>query len=284
MSVIGKSHFRPSLKFSPVLATEAIQMLSPDRVYIWRVSLDPSAPSAAHLASWRAMLSAEELSKSQKFRSEKLRHDYIASHAALRTVLGRCLDISPASVQYANGPVSENKGELAKATTIKPALLLAKDSGNQPENLRFNLSHTRGAALIGVALGRELGVDIEWHRPLDDLQDMAKHVMSKPELEQWLSMPSVEQISGFYRVWTRKEAYLKAIGLGLYRNLHAVTVGASASLQESRSDEAFLVQDDCAAGSWTVRDIPASIGSSASVCCEGAGTFNLVVEDLDIFF
>jgi 4'-phosphopantetheinyl transferase len=266
-----------------VRESTAVPMLSLSRVYIWRVSLNRSAAySRAHLASWRAMLSAEELCKSEKFSSEKLCHDYIASHAALRFALGHCLGISPLSVQYANDPASKNEGGSASAATTKPRLLLVGERGNHPTNLHFNLSHTRAAALIGVALGRELGVDIEWHRPLGDLHDMAQNVMSKLELERWLAMPSAEQTRGFYNVWTRKEAYLKAIGLGLYRSLHDVTVPVSASPIEPQSGEAFLVKDDCAGGNWTLRDIPVSEGYSASVCREGSGTFDLAIEDLDM--
>jgi 4'-phosphopantetheinyl transferase len=266
-----------------VRESTATQMLSLDRVYIWRVSLDRSAAnSAAQLEYWRAMLSAEELCKSRKFHSEKLCHDYIASHAALRLVLGYCLGVSPASVHYANEPVSGNEGGSASAATTKPALLHAGDRDNQPASLHFNLSHTSGAALIGVALGRELGVDIEWHRPLGDLHDMAQNVMSNLELEQWLTMPPVEQTIGFYNVWTRKEAYLKAIGLGLYRSLQEVTVPVSASPIESQSDEPSLVHDDRGAGNWTIRDIPVNEGYSASVCREGSGTFDLAIEDLNM--
>ena len=258
-------------------------MLSLDRVYIWRVSLDQSAAnSASHIASWRAMLSVEELCKSEKFSSKKLCHDYIASHAALRFVLGHCLGVSPASVQYANEPVSGNQSGLASASTTKPTLLLVGKRINQRASLHFNLSHTKGAALIGVALGRELGVDIEWRRPLGDLHNMAKTVMSKLEFEQWLAMPSGERTRGFYNLWTRKEAYLKAIGLGLYRSLQEVTVPVSASPIESHSDEASLVHDDRGAGNWTIRDIPVNEGYSASVCCEGSGTFDLAIESLDI--
>jgi 4'-phosphopantetheinyl transferase len=258
-------------------------MLSRDKVHVWRVSLDlPVADLDDRLASWRAMLSDEELCRSKTFRLEKLRHDYIASHAALRFVLGRCLGTSPASVQYADRPVSGNEGKLAGASSTKPMLLLPHDLDHPQSLLRFNLSHTRGAALIGVAVGREVGVDIEQHRPLDDLHSMAQNVMSRLEFEQWLAMPSVEQVIGFYNVWTRKEAYLKAIGLGLYRSLQEVTVPVSASPIESQSDEPSLVHDDRGTGNWTLRDIPGNEGYSASVCCEGSETFDLAIEDLDI--
>lgn len=258
-------------------------MLSLDKVYVWRVSLDRSTTnSAPHIATWRAMLSAEEICRSERFISAGLCHDYIASHAALRIVLGQCLGISPASVQFAHGPVAGDEGELTRAATIKPTLLFAGEQGNQSANLHFSLSHTRGAALIGVARDRELGVDIEWQRPLDDLHAMARCVMSSLELERWLAMAPVERTQGFYNVWTRKEAYLKAIGLGLYRNLQEVTVPVSASPFDARSDEAFLVQDDHIGSNWTLRDIPVNEGYSASVCRESCGTFDLAIEDLDI--
>jgi 4'-phosphopantetheinyl transferase len=236
----------------------------------------------AHVAAWRAILSAEELGQSEKFISEELCRDYIASHAALRYVLASCLGVSPHSVQFVTPPVAGSASEMPKAPIIKPKLLFAGDRRNDPGNLRFNLSHTTGAALIGVAVGRELGVDIERHRPLDELHGMARSVMSKPELTKWLAMSPAEQTPGFYNLWTRKEAYLKALGVGLYRNLQEVTVNFSASPLELRSEEAALLEAGSDLGNWALRDIPIYEGYSASVCREGRETFDVAIEDLNI--
>jgi 4'-phosphopantetheinyl transferase len=146
--------------------------------------------------------------------------------------------------------------------------------------LRFNLSHTRGAALIGVAAGPELGIDIEWQRPMEDLDDMARAVMSPEELEQWLALPPDDRTPAFYHLWTRKEAYLKAIGLGLYRSLQEVTVPVSARQLDPLSTGGGLVRDSAGTGVWTIADLATGDGYSASICCEGASIPALTVADL----
>jgi 4'-phosphopantetheinyl transferase len=152
--------------------------------------------------------------------------------------------------------------------------------------LRFNLSHTRGAALIGVTQGRELGVDIEWQRPMDDLEAMARSVMSEEELELWKALEAGARFRAFYRVWTRKESYLKAIGLGLFRRLQEVTVPVSAdSLDydaEDTSRSQGLIQDQGGKGVWQVKDVAVWEGYSASICWENVGVDRLILEDLDI--
>jgi 4'-phosphopantetheinyl transferase len=146
-------------------------------------------------------------------------------------------------------------------------------------DLRFNLSHTQGAALIGVAAGRELGIDIERLRPMEDLEAMARSVMSHEELEQWTTIHPADQELAFYRLWTRKEAYLKAIGLGLFRNLQDVTVPVVPQFLEP--DRVHWVQDRAGEGRWQLRDIAVGAGYAGAICCEGAEPVRLVVRDMD---
>jgi 4'-phosphopantetheinyl transferase len=149
-------------------------------------------------------------------------------------------------------------------------------------DIRFNLSHTNGVALVAVGLGRELGVDIEWHRPLEDLEAMARAVMSELELRQWLALDSEYRYVAFYHLWSRKESYLKAIGLGLYRNLHEVTVPISAERLDESGGRIHVVHDVSGEGRWQLRDVLASADYSASVCCEGVRPFAIEVEELDL--
>jgi 4'-phosphopantetheinyl transferase len=253
-------------------------MLHRNSVYIWRVRLDAcSFDSTLRMASWRDVLSVEEQRRADAFRGEEHRRDYIQAHVALRSVLGNCLGIPSASVRFAAGSISGDGIDGKGSARIKPALMRAAN----PLDLRFNLSHTRGAALIGVGVGLELGIDIEWHRPMDDLDGMAKSVMSDTEMEQWLLLKPDVRTRAFYHLWTRKEAYLKAIGLGLFRNLHDVTVPVSPDYLEDAQGLVHLVQDRAGAGEWSVRDVPVTEGYSASLCCEGEQIPQIVVQELD---
>jgi 4'-phosphopantetheinyl transferase len=254
-------------------------MLNLNSIYVWRIGLEASASaSETRLGHWYGMLSPEERKRADAFRGAGLRRDYIVAHAALRSVLGRWLGVSPALVRFAPDAARESGGGLMGAAAGKPVLM--PDSGRP--DLRFNLSHTRGAALIGVALGCELGIDIEWQRPMDDLEGMARSVMSDEELAIWQSLETDERTAAFYHLWTRKEAYLKAIGLGLYRSLHEVTVPVSARRMEGLPNGGLPVRDRAGKGVWTVADIAVADGYSASVCCEGDFLPPLVIEDLSL--
>jgi 4'-phosphopantetheinyl transferase len=220
------------------------------------------------------MLSAEERHRADSFRADGHGQDYIAAHAALRFVLGMYQGVLPGTIDIRS---SSGTKPVLEFIPILTELGLVRD---ERLDLRFNLSHTHGAVLIGVAIGRELGIDVEWHRPMDDLEAMARSVMSDEELGLWKTLKPGDGTLAFYQVWTRKESYLKAIGLGLYRSLQDVTVpffGDGDSPIDSR-----LVQDRAGRGAWTVMDIPAWAGYSAAICWEGADVPQLTVRDLDI--
>jgi 4'-phosphopantetheinyl transferase len=148
-------------------------------------------------------------------------------------------------------------------------------------DLRFNLSHTSGAALIGVGVGPELGVDIEWQRPMDDLNAIARCIMSAEELTLWQTLAPGDRPRVFYQVWTRKESYLKAIGLGLYRDPREVTVPVSADLLLLSTRQSGIVRDRDQNGVWRVADIAASEGYSASICCEGEGMPEIIIREFE---
>lgn len=258
-------------------------MIDRDSIHVWRVRLDALAAlreseRAARLESWRATLSVEERRRAAAFLAPEHGQNYIAAHAALRFVLGMYLGVSPALV--AIGPSNGTKPTLAVTVGIG-----ANDRGfveREWLNLRFNLSHTRGAVLIGIAAGRELGVDIEWQRPIEDLEGMARSVMSDGELSQWNKLGPESRMQAFYHVWTRKESYLKAIGLGLFRSLQDVTVPVSSDALKDAQRDTRRVIDRSGEGTWSVLDVPVWEGYSASVCWEGVKAPPLVVRDLDI--
>jgi 4'-phosphopantetheinyl transferase len=244
-------------------------MVKRDTVYIWWIG--PEAFKALTLsrmeeriASWRALLSPKEREKADAFRVEEPRREYIVAHAALRHLLGRCLGVPPGSL------------EIGGEDGTKPALLPVV---NQKMDLRFNLSHTRNAILIGITSGRELGIDTEWQRPMEDLDGMARSVMSDEELSIWSSLEPAVRLTAFYHLWTRKESYLKAIGLGLFRSLQDVTVPVDT---DSIDDMARLVRDRSGPGRWYVKNVPMPKDYSASICCEDGEAVQLATVDFDL--
>lgn len=146
-------------------------------------------------------MSADERERSDRLRSEAHRARFERARAALRGILGRYLERSPADVEFAYGP------------TGKPALAA-------PDSLRFNLSHSGDVALCAVARRGEVGVDVEEQRPIRDFRRIAQRHFAPVEQERWAS--EGETLESFYAVWTRKEAMLKASGSGLTRPLERV--------------------------------------------------------------
>lgn len=128
--------------------------------------------------------------------------------------------------------------------------------------LRFNLSHTNGVAVFAVSRGIELGIDVEQVSAgedglLGELTDVARQNFSAREQQALLQLAPEEQLSAFYRIWTRKEALLKAEGSGLSRDLDTFTV--------SLDQNAPKVLDGIEGWSVAHLDVTCEAGASNSV-------------------
>jgi 4'-phosphopantetheinyl transferase len=162
-------------------------------VQVWGVWLSGSDASLAH---YRSMLSPKELQRADRFRFEHLRHSYIRSRGSLRLLLSHYLGCPPNEIQLICRP----KG--------KPIL---RDSSQ----IDFNASHSGQMALYAFTVGCELGIDVEQLRKLDDAESIAARFFSTAEASELLSLTPEQRGPAFFRCWTRKEAYVKAVGDGL---------------------------------------------------------------------
>jgi len=195
--------------------------LSNSDVHIWRASLNLPAARVDELAE---VLSGDEQERAGRFHFERDRRRFIVARAALRTILGQYEQLEPGRLQFRYGPQG------------KPFL------ADQPEHneLRFNIAHSHELALLGFTRGRELGVDLEYIRPLKDLNQIAARFFSARENATLKKLPSSQKQVAFYTCWTRKEAYIKAIGEGLSMPLDAFDVSlgpdAPAALISVRDD------------------------------------------------
>lgn len=165
-------------------------------IELWLIDLRHYPFQEKH--SW---LSAAEASRASRFKFQDDRRRYLAAHCALREIIGLRLDRAPASLQF----FEQDQG--------KPALF--PEPGQTHNALRFSLSHSEDLALVGLADGFEIGVDIEALRSIDDVWPLAEQCLTKVECEELRATPSQQLASAFLRGWTRKEACLKAIGTGL---------------------------------------------------------------------
>lgn len=165
-------------------------------IHVWRVSL---AQTESCLQSLQQTLSPDERTKADRFRFPKDRSQFIVSRGALRAILSRYLNISSHILRFDYNPYG------------KPSLIVTQ-GGN---TLRFNLSHSRGMALIAITKNRDIGVDIEGINQDFSCLEIAENFFSPLENSVLRSLPEHLQATAFFTCWTRKEAYIKAIGKGL---------------------------------------------------------------------
>jgi 4'-phosphopantetheinyl transferase len=170
------------------------------------------------------------------------------ARAALRVLAGTYLGVSPEAVVF-------EKNEFGK-----PYLTQSR--------LRFNVSHAHELAVIGFALEREIGVDIEWMRPLPEARRIARDFFSPGELAALEKLPAEAVEQGFFNCWTRKEAYIKAVGLGLNQPLSDFEV----SLAPGEPARLISVRDNPAeVEKWEVHELVPGPGYAGALMVAGSG-------------
>jgi 4'-phosphopantetheinyl transferase len=174
--------------------------MSPPAALVWKAWLDVDR---AQPAPYRALLSSDELSRAMRYRKDADRDRYVVRRAVLRIVLGRVLGIPQHLLRFGYGPSG-------KPYIDRPAAGRA---------LRSSVSHADGLAVFGCAFGRDVGVDVERVCVHPDLLAVAESCFSTREQAELRTLPHTSQARAFYRCWTRKEAYVKAIGSGLRASL-----------------------------------------------------------------
>ncbi|MEH2174400.1 4'-phosphopantetheinyl transferase HetI [Nostoc sp.] len=170
--------------------------LLPDDIHVWRIELEQPETQLQNLA---ATLSSDEMARAERFYFQEHRQRFIAGRGILRTILGRYLGIQPLQVEFNY----QQRGKPVLADKFA-------DSG-----LAFNLSHSQGLGLCAVNCTCPIGVDLEYIRPMSDLEALAKRFFLPREYEMLRSLSPNQQQEVFFRYWTCKEAYLKATGDGL---------------------------------------------------------------------
>jgi len=205
-------------------------LLETGTVHVWRIALDQENEK---LERFRGTLEPHELERAGRFHFEKHRRHFIVARGFLRSVVARYVNSQPEALRFVYGAYG------------KPALASEHD-------LRFNLSHSNAVALLGVALNAELGVDVEHIRADFASEDIARRFFSRAEVDAFNALPNEEQVAAFFRCWTRKEAYIKAIGKGLSQPLDQFDV----TLAPGAPPALLRAQDDNASR-WLLSDIDA---------------------------
>jgi len=200
-------------------ATEPIA-LADHEAHVWRASLDPPA---SRLQTLKHTLAPEERSRASQFRFAIHSTRFIAARGILREILGRYLGREPRSVRFAYNGYG------------KP--FLVEEAGDDP--IFFNVTHSEDLALYAFTRLGDIGIDVEQiTAEAKDYENLARRFFSAAELQQLHAVPPEHHQTAFFNGWTRKEAYIKARGLGLSLDLRlfdvVLTPGMSAALLATR--------------------------------------------------
>jgi 4'-phosphopantetheinyl transferase len=201
-------------------------------VSVWNVDLLQPISVVDALRAW---LDDDEVHAAATRRADVLRHRYIVAHGAVRSILAGRLGVGPDAVALTR--LCDQCGDPLHGKPVLP---------DHPD-LWFSLSHSESFAMVAVASGARVGVDLEIERPRPQLERLAARVLSDEEHAEWLEAEPRLRTDAFLERWTAKEAYLKAIGAGIWRPLRDVP----------RHPEG-----------WTVSRIASPLGTVASIAVE----------------
>lgn len=173
--------------------------LAADEVQLWYASLPQAIP--AHLLT---LLAPEERARAERFIHAERRQAYLSARIMVRQILAAEMGVDPAELRFTTGAHG------------KPAL-------KPPDSVRFNLSHSAHRIVLAVAT-TEVGVDIEEIRPNVNHRALARRFFSPEENRRLADVAPGQRAAAFFATWTRKEALLKAWGVGLSRSLASFDV------------------------------------------------------------
>ena len=206
-------------------------------VDVWQGHLTPEAETLQHLAG---LLDDNERQKARSFRLPVMSDRYIATRGLLRRTLAAYLQADPASLQFETGAYG------------KPGLVGG--------GLYFNLSHTADSLLIAVANFADIGIDIEAIKSRNGLLGIAERCFSAREFDGWQRLSPDRQLECFYRLWTKKEAFVKAVGRGIALGVEQCEVEL-----EKGGGLLAIPEEYGPASGWTVSELPVGEGVCAAL-------------------
>lgn len=195
-----------------------------------------------------ALLSDGERQRASRFARDRDRRRYTVARSRLRQLLGARLEVPPDAIELVYG----ERGKPGLAPRF------------QDSALRFNVSHADGVAVYAFSVGREIGVDVEGVRVMPDADAIAACMFSRRENEAYRALDPRDKPLGFFNCWTRKEAFVKALGDGLYHPLDRFDVtlapGEAARLLRVESTPG----DQCGWGLHAFAPGPGLVGAVAA--------------------
>lgn len=212
--------------------------LDAHEAHVWAASLRVDEERADEFAH---TLSPDETARAKRFVFDRDRKRFIAGRGLLREMLGHYLHREPGQIRFQYSP----RG--------KPSL--AGHAEN--EHFHFNLAHSDDVAVFTFSRTCPVGVDVERMRRMHDAESIAERFFSARETNLLKSLPEAEKQTGFFNLWTRKEAWLKATGEGIAKLLAQVEVSLE---PDERAQLISILGDTRAAKKWTLHDLEPATG------------------------
>ena len=229
-----------------IISPGSLSLYGPE-VHVWKVELDHSA---GHLEQHWNILSADEQAKANGFHFEIHRSQFVAGRALLRILVSCYLQIQPQLLVFEYGLYG------------KPTLIPEQSQGG----IQFNLTHSDALVLYAFTAAREIGIDIERVQLVPDMDQVAARSFSRLEYKTWAKLPDSEKGKAFFRCWTRKEAFVKAIGNGIQYPLDKFDV----TLLPGHLPKLTRVESDpLAVDRWSYMDLPEIPGYASALISEG---------------
>jgi 4'-phosphopantetheinyl transferase len=229
----------------PMLHSRAAT-LGDDKIHVWRASL---ADGPVRHRELERLLDAEECARAARFHIARHRRRFVVAHAILRLLLGAYGGRDPREVRFDFGPYG------------KPALHAAPD-------LSFSLSHSEDCALYAFARRADIGIDVEYRRADLASEEIAQRFFAPEEIAALRAVPQAMRTEAFFRCWTRKEAFVKAVGKGLSLPLDQFAVSLTPDMP-ARLVWVRGVAD--AAAEWSLTELPMPHGYTAALAVRGRG-------------
>ena len=223
--------------------------LPDDEVHVWRIELTVEHRDV--IASLATVLSDEERCRAERQATQTLYERFVIRRAILRRLLGDYLGQPPAEICLLND--SFGKPRLSGASAIS--------------DCRFSLSSAGTICLIAVACGREVGVDVEPVRDLPRFADLVRSTFSATEQQQFAALPPKLRQLAFFHAWTQKEAYLKAMGCGLFHGAEHVEVTVDPRMPPRLLAVAHNATE---AAQWNVLDVSLNLETPATLIAENS--------------
>jgi 4'-phosphopantetheinyl transferase len=211
--------------------------IAPDEVHLWAWAFPPTTAglNAANLSAPLELLDDQERERMRRFHFSADRARYALTHTNLRRILGAYLNRAAEEIRFRANRFG--KPELAGEAS-----------------LNFSLSHCRSTGVLAVTHGQPVGVDVEDLKPVEP--EVADTHFSEMELSELNRLHGDAWLGGFYRCWTRKEAILKAEGVGLSRALDSFDVELS-----PEKPPQLLGTREPFSHPWTLHDLSPSLGT-----------------------